>query len=67
MVTVHYITVAMVRMLLHRETWLADPYVLNMPEGQMFYTVTYGKGQMGSYASQLSTQAALDGRSSISR
>lgn len=27
----------------------------NMPEGQMFYSVTYGKGQMGSYASQLST------------
>jgi len=26
-----------------------------MPEGQMFYSVTYGKGQMGSYASQLST------------
>ncbi|MCS3798351.1 c-type cytochrome [Niastella sp. OAS944] len=28
---------------------------VNMPEGQMFYSVTYGKGQMGSYASQLST------------
>lgn len=28
---------------------------LNMPAGQMFYSVTYGKGQMGSYASQLST------------
>jgi len=27
----------------------------SMPEGQMFYSVTYGKGQMGSYASQLST------------
>jgi len=26
---------------------------LNMPEGQMFYSVTYGKGAMGSYASQL--------------
>lgn len=26
-----------------------------MPDGQMFYSVTYGKGQMGSYASQLST------------
>jgi len=25
----------------------------NMPEGQMFYSVTYGKGMMGSYASQL--------------
>jgi mono/diheme cytochrome c family protein len=27
---------------------------LAMPEGQMFYSVTYGKGMMGSYASQLS-------------
>jgi len=26
-----------------------------MPEGQMFYSVTYGKNMMGSYASQLST------------
>lgn len=26
---------------------------LVMPEGQMFYSVTYGKGMMGSYASQL--------------
>jgi len=26
----------------------------NMPEGQMFYSVTYGKNLMGSYASQLS-------------
>jgi mono/diheme cytochrome c family protein len=28
---------------------------LKMPAGQMYYSVTYGKGQMGSYASQLST------------
>lgn len=28
---------------------------VNMPAGQMFYSITYGKGQMGSYASQLST------------
>jgi mono/diheme cytochrome c family protein len=27
----------------------------NMPAGQMFYSVTYGKNTMGSYASQLST------------
>jgi mono/diheme cytochrome c family protein len=27
----------------------------SMAEGQMFYSVTYGKGQMGSYASQLSS------------
>jgi len=26
---------------------------LYMPDGQMFYSITYGKGQMGSYASQL--------------
>jgi hypothetical protein len=25
----------------------------SMPEGQMFYSVTYGKNKMGSYASQL--------------
>jgi mono/diheme cytochrome c family protein len=29
---------------------------LNLPEGQMFYSVTYGKNAMGSYASQLSTR-----------
>lgn len=28
---------------------------LKMPAGQMFYSVTYGKGQMGSYAAQLSS------------
>lgn len=27
-----------------------------LPEGTMFHSVTYGKGQMGSYASQLSTR-----------
>jgi mono/diheme cytochrome c family protein len=32
-----------------------DPLVTGMPDGQMFYSVTYGKGQMGPYASQLST------------
>ncbi|WP_177224137.1 c-type cytochrome [Thermoflavifilum thermophilum] len=30
------------------------PQYLNMPEGTMFYSVTYGKNLMGSYASQLS-------------
>lgn len=34
---------------------IADPVVKVMPDGQMFYSITYGKGQMGSYASQLST------------
>jgi mono/diheme cytochrome c family protein len=30
-----------------------DAVVSVMPEGQMFYSATYGKGSMGSYASQL--------------
>ena len=34
---------------------VADAGVLAMPDGQMFYSISYGKGQMGSYASQLST------------
>lgn len=29
---------------------------IGMPEGQMFYSVTYGKNKMGSYASQLNTR-----------
>ncbi|NCT93253.1 MAG: cytochrome c [Chitinophagaceae bacterium] len=33
---------------------IADPIVSVMPDGQMFYSVTYGKNLMGSYASQLS-------------
>lgn len=33
---------------------VADPAVSIMPEGQMFYSVTYGKNMMGAYASQLS-------------
>ncbi|HYF32345.1 MAG TPA: cytochrome c [Chitinophagaceae bacterium] len=32
---------------------VSDPITDNMPDGQMFYSVTYGKGAMGSYASQL--------------
>jgi mono/diheme cytochrome c family protein len=35
---------------------VADPVVSKMPDGQMFYSVTYGKNAMGSYASQLSTK-----------
>jgi len=27
-----------------------------MPDGQMFYSITFGKNAMGSYASQLSTK-----------
>jgi mono/diheme cytochrome c family protein len=33
---------------------VGDPIVSVMPEGQIFYSVTYGKNMMGSYASQLS-------------
>ena len=35
-------------------TLVGDVKYDNMPAGQMFYSMTYGKGQMGSYASQLS-------------
>jgi mono/diheme cytochrome c family protein len=33
-----------------------DAALKSMTEGTMFHAVTYGKGQMGSYASQLNTQ-----------
>lgn len=33
---------------------IADPIVSVMTEGQMFYSVTYGRNLMGAYASQLS-------------
>lgn len=32
---------------------LTLPQFVKMPEGQMYHVVTYGKGNMGSYASQL--------------
>ena len=32
-----------------------DLMTLQMPDGQMFFSISYGKGNMGSYASQLST------------
>jgi hypothetical protein len=35
---------------------IADPIVGKMPDGQMFYSITYGKNAMGSYASQLTTK-----------
>ena len=35
---------------------LKDPVVSKMPDGQMFYSITYGKNAMGSYASQLNTK-----------
>lgn len=31
----------------------SGPTLVNLPEGKMFHTLTYGKGIMGSYASQL--------------
>ena len=37
-------------------TLLGDAKYENMPAGQMFYSVTYGKNLMGSYASQLDTK-----------
>ncbi|MDI9337579.1 MAG: DUF3341 domain-containing protein [Alphaproteobacteria bacterium] len=37
-------------------TLVGDPKYDAMPEGQMFYSVTYGKNLMGSYASQLTTK-----------
>jgi mono/diheme cytochrome c family protein len=33
-----------------------DPLMISMPEGQMFYSVTYGKNMMGSYASQITSK-----------
>jgi mono/diheme cytochrome c family protein len=35
-------------------TLVGDARYESMPDGQMFYSVAYGKNQMGSYASQLS-------------
>ena len=34
---------------------VTDPIVTGMPDGQMFFSITYGKGQMGPYGPQLST------------
>jgi mono/diheme cytochrome c family protein len=36
--------------------FLGLPQYLGMPEGQMFFSATYGKNKMGSYASQLNTE-----------
>jgi hypothetical protein len=35
---------------------VGDPKYAAMPEGQMFYSVTYGRVNMGSYASQLNSR-----------
>jgi mono/diheme cytochrome c family protein len=37
-------------------TLVGDAKYAAMPAGQMFYSVTYGKNKMGSYASQLDTR-----------
>jgi mono/diheme cytochrome c family protein len=37
-------------------TLLGDPVYESMPEGKMFHSITYGKGAMGSYASQLTSE-----------
>jgi mono/diheme cytochrome c family protein len=37
-------------------TLVGDVKYESMPEGQMYYSATYGKNKMGSYASQLSTE-----------
>ena len=37
-------------------TLVGDVKYESMPEGQMYYSVTYGKNKMGSYASQLDTR-----------
>ena len=37
-------------------TLVGDAKYESMPEGQMFYSATYGKNKMGSYASQLNTK-----------
>jgi len=37
-------------------TLVGDKNYEAMPEGQMFYSATYGKNKMGSYASQLNTK-----------
>lgn len=33
----------------------SDPKYISMPDGQMYYSITYGKNLMGSYASQLNS------------
>ncbi len=38
------------------KNFVGDAAMVAMPEGQMFYSATYGKNKMGSYASQLNTK-----------
>ena len=55
MVMVLYTKVVMVLITAAPKNFMADD-MKAMPEGTMFHSVTYGKGQMGSYASQLNTK-----------
>lgn len=38
------------------KNFVGDAAMAALPEGQMFYSATYGKNKMGSYASQLNTE-----------
>jgi len=38
------------------KNFIGDAAMIAMPEGQMFYSATYGKNKMGSYASQLDSR-----------
>jgi len=38
------------------KNFMGDAGMIAMPEGQMFYSATYGKNKMGSYASQLDSR-----------
>ena len=40
---------------------LLDPTIVSQGDGQIFYTITYGKNKMGSYASQLNRSNGTDG------
>ena len=50
---VHYLMMVMVLIQQHQKIY-TDRW--QMPDGQMFYSITYGKNAMGSYASQLRTK-----------
>ena len=54
MVMGHCIKMVTVLILRQPTKFSGDPKYEAMPEGQMFYSITYGKNLMGPYASQLS-------------
>jgi hypothetical protein len=53
MVTVRSIKMVMVLSRQEPATLVGDAKYHAMPDGQMFYSITYGKNAMGSYASQI--------------